>query len=638
MPPPSGGIPRVVAEAFEKGLFDVPARPQALGVSAAPPTTWRIPVVLAAFADSSLIYSASEFDSALFGTRNAMPSGSVREYYRWVSGGRVEITGRVVATVTLPGTRGYYGDGYWGLSGRQQNSVFGAIKDALQRCSAAIDWSEFDVNPPYGQVDMLWFVHAGKDGQTSPEDSLLRRPLWSITSRLSADPGYSLPGPFVTTQPLAGSPNQFYKIDRFACLPELSGIIPGRRAEIGVYCHEFGHALGLPDLYDTSSLGPIANVGPGNWSLMSTGGYGGSGLTPETPSHLGGWATSFLGWNEIVRPARDTTIVLPPISSGGPVLEFWFQGEANAEHFLLETRAKEGFDAQIRRGGMIVTHVDDAMMAQRGLPNNNVNVGPNPALVLVEADGDYDLMQGRNRSDAFDVFPGDSQRTRIDDQTTPHTRSFKNAVTNISLENIALVGNQVRMDVRVRPPGWFPSEDHTDPLFQPLSSATSGNPAIVDASGSMNAVSCEFRAGRPQVVLHRREGGTWRPGVELSASPSAALAPSITALPGGNAAVAWSDIRGGRSLILARVRLEGQWGPECVVGDTPGQNGSPAIGADGRGRVFVVWHNTKDGVPRVYLTRFVYFAPFGQALPVTAITSPPRIPGNPAIAVDADGI
>jgi hypothetical protein len=141
---------------------------------------------------------------------------------------------------------------------------------------------------------------------------------------------------FLTTQLVPGSTTEYMRLDPFSCLPELSGLIPGRRSEIGVFCHEFGHALGLPDLYDTSALDQVVNVGPGNWSLMSTGAYGGNGIQPELPAHLGGWASAYLGWSSTIRPAQDTTITITPMSSGGPVVEFWFQGESNPEHFLLE--------------------------------------------------------------------------------------------------------------------------------------------------------------------------------------------------------------------------------------------------------------------------------------------------------------
>jgi len=63
MPTPAGTLPREIAEAIDRGI-SLPARGTGLGVSAAPPAVWRIPVILAAFADEDLTYTAADFDSA----------------------------------------------------------------------------------------------------------------------------------------------------------------------------------------------------------------------------------------------------------------------------------------------------------------------------------------------------------------------------------------------------------------------------------------------------------------------------------------------------------------------------------------------------------------------------------------------
>ena len=653
MPTPTGRIPREVAEAFERGLFALPERPSGLGVSAAPQSVWRIPVVLADFQDDTLTHSAAEFDSALFGTRNAIPGGSVRDYYRWASGGRIDVTGRVVAKVRLSHTLDYYGAGSYGLSGLHTNSVYGAVREALVMVEQDfdVDWSEFDAQAD-GKVDMLWFLHSGKGGESSADELQLygpilgKRRLWSITSQFTRDPSGS--STFLTNQRLPWNASQFFSIDRFSSVPELSGVVPGNRCEIGVFCHEFGHALLLPDLYDTQGVTP--NVGPGNWSLMSTGNWGGNGFQPESPSHLGGWAAQFLQWNEKIRPSHDTTLVLTPVSEGGPVVELWFQGESNPEHFLLENRTRSVFDKSLLEPGLIVTHVDDQVISALNFPVNRVNTGfgPTYGLLLVEGDGDGDLLAGRNRADRNDPLPGALFRTSFGDETTPNTRTFRGAVTNISLDGITRVNGRrnaqgdslydIRLNLAVRAPGWLAPQDHTDAEFKPLTSTSAGNPAVLCSDGTLDAVASEIRNLRPQVVLHRRTGGSWSPGVEISASPAAALNPAIAAMPSGDAVVVWSDIRGGRWRIWVRVRLQGVWGAERVLGDLPGENRSPAIGADAHGRVYVAWLNIQDGVERIYFTRFVYFAPFGQPIPITPITSPLLRPGNPAMAVDEDGI
>ena len=69
--------------------------------------------------------------------------------------------------------------------------------------------------------------------------------------------------------------------------------------DIGVFCHEFGHAFGLPDLYDTDG----GSAGVGHWCLMGSGNWN----TPTNPAHMSAWSKSELGWANVVTvPALPT--------------------------------------------------------------------------------------------------------------------------------------------------------------------------------------------------------------------------------------------------------------------------------------------------------------------------------------------
>jgi immune inhibitor A len=328
-------------------------------------------VIRVAFTDSAIVHPKLLFEQRMFDTTGAVPTGSMTEYYRWASHGRLLVTGEVVATLLLPHDRNYYAYDAWGVNAiGTPNNAYGMFRDAINGCDAAVDFSRFDRDRD-GFVDMLWLVHAGPGGETTGH----RRDLWSITSRASS--GWNNGTPMETNDLVPGTTQQHMRIDRFTVLPELSTLRPGQLSEIGVYCHEFGHTLGLPDLYDTSTMGSAANLGPGNWSLMSTGAYGGNGYTPESPSHLGAWPLVWLGWANRLRPTQDTTLVLPPVADGGPVLEFWFQGEDSPEHFLIETRARDRFDRDLEEEGLIITQVDEALVGSR-IGANTINTGPTP--------------------------------------------------------------------------------------------------------------------------------------------------------------------------------------------------------------------------------------------------------------------
>jgi immune inhibitor A len=633
MPSLRGPTPAEVAAALKGGLLELPARP-ALAEPAAPGAAgtraailtsnlWRVPVILVSYSDSALITTAQEFNQELFDTTGSTPTGSVFDYYQWASGGRLRVIPTVVATVTVSNTRRYYGADSRGinLSSTPRNDA-GLVTEALQICFRSVEWTRFDLDRD-GYVDMLWVVHAGRGGEGTPD----LNDLWSITSRLS---GYWFNSQaFDVTAP--GGPHLL--VDRFSILPELSLFATRRISEIGVYCHEFGHAMGLPDLYDTVDPRQL-NTGPGNWSLMSTGVYGGDGHSPQYPTHPGAWCSLYLGWTQSFRPAQDTLVTLTPIPRGGQVLELWFQGEFNREHFLLECRRREGFDGRLPAEGLIIYHVDELEIGQR-IGSNQVNSGPQPALVLVEADGRSDLRSGWDHGDASDPFPGALQRTSIgDDPTPPNTATFRGAPTNLALYDIAMEGEGVRFHAQVRAPGWLPADEPGGAGYSPVSAFGSTNRVVIDAQGVISSVESETRAGHDQVILRSSTGGEWQPPFQISQSSGNAHDPSVALLPGGDLAVAWSDDRTGHSRLYYRARIRGIWIDEQPITDLPGESLAPTIGADARGTVQVAWIYLSDSRPQVLFERFAYLSPFGQPL---AVTGPTDRPGVPNLAVAPDG-
>lgn len=624
MPPPSGVLPAPAVQAFEDGLFRLPKRLTGGDRVTSTQSRWFIPVILVGFSDHPLTHTAAEFETALFDTTHSTPNGSVWDYYQWASGGQLDVRGKVVATIDLPSPRDFYAYNFYGLAKESTpQNLFGLTRDALLSLPAPVDWSPFDVDHD-GWVDMLWVIHQGVGGETTVD----RTNLWSITSRLSA--GWRFGGTFVTTQLVPGSQTQHFQIDRFSTLPELSAIIPTRRAEIGVFCHEFGHALGLPDLYDTSGMpNGVANFGPGNWSLMATGGYGGQGLTPERPSGLGAWCELFLGWRSAVRPAEDEHVSLRPTRRGDPLIEFWFQGAPDPEHFLLENRHREGFDSTLPADGLLVTHLDDAAIQSR-LEANRINSGITPGLVVVEADGRNDLTTAANRGEATDVFPGPSNRGALGDETNPNTHSFAGSWTGIGLGHIEQVGEDVNFDLQVRSPGWANEIAVGNASNSQFDTARPAHWARLDDQKHVVCVRSEIVGGRPQIVLRTRTESGWQPPEIVSASPSSANDPAIACLPGGDLAVVWTDTRGGRPQIYLRVRIRGVWQPEVAMTQAKGDGHHATIGADAHGMVQVAWLQDNAGTRQILFKRFAYFAPFGSPVPVTGAG---EVPDTPALEV-----
>ena len=627
MPPLQGPVAPEVAAAFERGLFAVPPPARGLETSVGP-IEWRVPIIRVAFTDSALVHTEAALEERLFDTNGAVPTGSLTEYYDWASRGRLHVTGEVVATVHLPRDRHYFANGASGVDAiSTPNNSYGMFRLAVDACDDSVDFTRFDLDHD-GFVDMLWLVHAGPGSETTGD----RRDLYSITSRATA--GWSNGSSAETDDLVPGSQLQHIRIDRFTVLPELSTLRPGQLCEIGVYCHEFGHTLGLPDLYDTSVRGGASNVGPGNWSLMSTGAYGGNGYTPESPAHLGAWPLLYLGWASRLRPTHDTTLVLQPVVDGGPVLEFWFQGETSAEHFLIETRVRDGFDRHLEEEGLLVTQVDELVVGSL-IGANKVNAGPTPGLRLLEGDGDFDLYRGANHGDPNDPLPGLRRITQFHDISVPSTRTFLGAPTNISLQEIERTGRDVRMRVNVRAPGWQPVHRLSMGASEALEAFGPAPRAAVSTDGRAWHVSSELSNGVPRVMLRERAGlGSWGAPQIIDRGQGAASEPTIARVGKSDLVLAWVETGSGAGRLLFRSRIRGVWSePHVLTPQTEGCS-APAIACDARGRVFIAWLEQLGSDRELRFLNFLYATPYGQP---TTLTAPVDAPTAPAITAAGDG-
>ncbi len=176
---------------------------------------------------------------------------------------------------------------------------------------------------------------------------------------------------------------------------------------LGVVCHEYGHQLGLPDLYNTASN---SAPGVGKWSLMDSGIYIGSPLG-SNPSHLDAWSKLFLGFNApqniSFSTPLSTTMAQAETTRYGVIripIEVSDVGSAN-EYFLLEYRRTSGasYDTALPASGLLVWHIDDAIATDPSrLENNTVNIAPSHRGVdLVEADNTDVTVDGGGAGDAW---------------------------------------------------------------------------------------------------------------------------------------------------------------------------------------------------------------------------------------------
>lgn len=222
-------------------------------------------------------YSKEHYQNMLFGDDGYTgPNGenfiSVKQYYEEQSGGTLIINGTVTDWYTAPETAAYYG-----ASTDEANDVRPRelVADALKELAndPSINLADFDqidrydldgdgnYHEPDGMIDYLLVIHAGV-GEEAGGGSLGSDAIWS--HRWTLGGLYSIPG--TEYQDDEGNTRNYYAYDY---------IINPEDGSAGVFCHEFGHDLGLPDEYDTQysseTSEPISR-----WSLMSSGSWSGT--------------------------------------------------------------------------------------------------------------------------------------------------------------------------------------------------------------------------------------------------------------------------------------------------------------------------------------------------------------------------
>lgn len=382
--------------------------------------TVHIPVLLGEYSDATQRFNRQAFEDLLLGSN---PTGNMADYFREISLGQFELTGDVYAWSTLTQNQAYYASVNNGLNGGGARFV----RDLVEALDGSINFAQYDADGD-GYVDVVNVVHTGGGAETGDDDNIWSH-RWSLNGANNRHP--TVVGPeFVTNDPRPGHPGEFMIVNDYVIQPEQfgTGLPTDPQNRIGVFCHEFGHALGLPDLYDTEPANGDSE-GVGNWCLMAGGGYGGDGAHAETPTHMSAWCKYQMGW---ISPTVVTTPLLgepiEQVETTGDVYRIDIPDDPN-QYFLIENRQQVGFDQYLYAPGLLIYHVDDGEIS---------NKDEDRKLVDVEAaDGDTDLDDNVNRGDTGDVFPGATSNRAFNDTSNPNSKSYAGASTGVAVENIS---------------------------------------------------------------------------------------------------------------------------------------------------------------------------------------------------------
>ena len=377
--------------------------------------TFHVPMILVEFPDANATYDPEQFDLIMneegYTHLNYENTGSFRDFYQEISYGQFLPIAEVSQWFTAPHGHDHYSynNGYAVV-----RQLVRAMVDSLE--ASGFDWSGYD-NDGDGYVDALNLVHQGPGAEEGDYSNI-----WSHKSSL---------GNLAVTY-------DGVTINSYNMNPETQ---LGTICSIGVLAHEFGHALGLPDLYDTD----YSSSGSGKLALMASGTWGTSGTSPWYPATMVGWCKNELGWVDIVEITDDQDGVTIEQTYSSNTIFRVNHSQVEEEYWLIENRQNIGSDTLMPSSGLTIWHINDDIAQSGGwAPNNNE---PYYGVGLEQADGMFALENG-GPSDGNDVFPGNTDNREFSHSSSPNTTSLYGEPSMLRIDNISDPGDFMTFDVQ----------------------------------------------------------------------------------------------------------------------------------------------------------------------------------------------
>lgn len=357
--------------------------------------------------------------------------GSVRDYFIAQSDSLFKPTFKVIARVKLDHERAYYGKNNGSVIDAQGTTF---VREALEKASAVANFAPFRT-PETTNIPIVILMFAGPGEQSSFEDGS-EDYLWAKFSQSS----FSVNGGTSKVQ------SYFMGSELMQKYGSSKNDILGRNFEsVGLYAHEFTHALGFPDLYNTKGSNKFKTLG--YWDLMDYGQYFQNGYCPSPYS---AYERAWMGWLPVEELTDEACYakLIPLDSPHGTkgTRAYVLRNEANPqEYYILENRAPSTWYSALMGRGMLVTHVDYKASIWNA---NTVNTEQDHQRVqIIPADN---VLEGNSRSGDMtwaifwkgyqsDLYPGlNINNTSLTDMTTPSTSVFTGNGLNKPIYNISL--------------------------------------------------------------------------------------------------------------------------------------------------------------------------------------------------------
>lgn len=238
----------------------------------------------------------------------------VRGYFKDCSYGKFTPVFDVVGPIKLPKAHAVYG------AGNDRMDLL--LANACAAVDGMVNFADYDANND-GIVDLVYVIYAGHSANTSGNKDTN---IWPKSGTITIS-------------------NKFdgKSIRRYGVSNELNGSEKTSKSNkkingIGLFCHEFSHTLGLPDIYAYNTDAENQdNQGMEYWDIMD----GGTGIRGgRVPASYLAWEREVMGWMKIDELKNDITINnLKSIDNGGKAYKIVNPKNSN-EYIVLQSIQK----------------------------------------------------------------------------------------------------------------------------------------------------------------------------------------------------------------------------------------------------------------------------------------------------------
>ena len=529
---PTGNAQLTILNLKSSNMSGLPDRTVSVSVTG----TANIPVILINFKDRSTSYSVANFNTLLFGSGTK----SMKDYYQEVSYGKYSISSGpsgVAGWYTASQNHDYYGYNM----GMSRSALL--VKEAVQKADAAgFDFSSYDNNND-GYVDVVNIVHQGPGRESGVGDT-------NIHSHSSSLSGLGV-GAYTTKSGKI--------VDGYIIQPETYG---SGQSTMGVFAHEYGHALGLPDLYDYT----YTSAGIGDWSLMASGNWNGIYRGGDTPAHLDAWCKWLLGWVSPTQVRTSSVTQIKRVEDNSVVYQLLDNPNGptdwRGEYFLVENRQKTGFDAALPGSGLLIWHIDESRSDNDDYTHKMVD--------LEEADGQNHLDYKINYGDAND--PWYNKVVGFTESTIPNSKLYSGSASGVRVTNIGASGTIMTATLD----GLYTGTDVTLPTIT-FTSPTAGQQFTTATATVSGTASDNVGLSKVEVKVG---SGSW-----LTATGTTSWSKSVTLVSGSNTITARATDTSG-NIKDASVTVTCTTGGPTITGISPttgSTNGGTPITITGTG-------------------------------------------------------